>query len=202
MIQKISLELAEIIGLLCSEGSHIISYNSYFYTSRGKIYRRNNKRSERIEFYNKDIKLIEHYQKLLFREFNHISKVTKHGKINIGKRKIITKIIEITPLGHLKWRVPNVISRSNDLIKIAFLRGYFDGDGTASSRVRMFSTNILGLEQVSKLLHDLNFKHTLQGPILKENRKPAYIIQISLKDEKRFLDTLRPISKIKKNSNI
>ena len=44
-----------------------------------------------------------------------------------------------------------------------FLRGYFDGDGTAITCPRMFSTNRAGLRQVSQLLSSLNFKHTLQG---------------------------------------
>ncbi|MBU0472274.1 MAG: LAGLIDADG family homing endonuclease [Nanoarchaeota archaeon] len=67
-------------------------------------------------------------------------------------------------------------------IKVSFLRGYFDGDGTTSNRIRMFSTNIEGLKQVSKILVDLKFKHTFQGPIIKERRKPSYIIQISEKE--------------------
>ncbi len=59
----------------------------------------------------------------------------------------------------------------------------------------MFSTNKIGLKQVSLLLKDLKIKHTMQGPNFKENRKPSYILQISETEKKRFLNTLRPISK-------
>ena len=57
-MKKISLELAEIIGLLCAEGCHVVSYSSYWEKER---YRRN-KRSERIEFYNKDLKLLKQFK--------------------------------------------------------------------------------------------------------------------------------------------
>jgi len=49
--------------------------------------------------------------------------------------------------------------------------------------------------QISELLNKLRIKHTLQGSILKKNRKPSYIIQISEKDKERFLNTIQPISK-------
>lgn len=80
--------------------------------------------------------------------------------------------------------------------QIAFIRGYFDGDGTASGRIRFFSTNELGLKQVSELLKKLKIKHTTQDPVLKEKRKPLYIIQISEKEKERFLNLIQPVSKI------
>ncbi|HLC97338.1 MAG TPA: LAGLIDADG family homing endonuclease [Candidatus Nanoarchaeia archaeon] len=194
-MMRISKEFAEILGLLCAEGSHIVSFSSYWGKERGKLYYRNNKKSERIEFYNKDKKLLHHYADLLCKEFCMKTKVTKFGKINIGKREIMTKIITQTPLGHMRWRVPKAISLGTKAVKIAFLRGYFDGDGTAITCPRMFSTNRAGLRQVSQLLSSLNFKHTLQGPHYKEKRKPAYTIQISRKDKERFLNLIRPVSK-------
>lgn len=195
-MKNITPELAEILGLLCAEGSHIISYSSYWVKERGKLRYRKNKKSERIEFYNKDKKLLVHYQELLFKEFGYESKVTKHGKINIGKLSIIQHIISYTILGHLKWKVPSLIMNSTKRSQIAFIRGYFDGDGTASGRIRFFSTNELGLKQVSELLKKLKIKHTTQDPVLKEKRKPLYIIQISEKEKERFLNLIQPVSKI------
>jgi intein/homing endonuclease len=133
---------------------------------------------------------------LLFKEFGYESKVTKHGKINIGKLSIIQRIISYTILGHLKWKVPSLIMNSTKRSQIAFIRGYFDGDGTASGRIRFFSTNELGLKQVSELLKKLKIKHTTQDPVLKEKRKPLYIIQISEKEKERFLNLIQPVSKI------
>jgi len=190
--------IAEIIGLLCAEGSHITSYCSYWEKEGEKLRYRKNKKSERIEFYNKDIKLLNHYKELIFKEFGINSNITKHGKINIGNIAIIRKITLQTPLGHLNWRVPQSIINGNQEIKISFLRGFFDGDGTASGSIRFFSTNEKGIRQVSSLLTDLSFRHTIQGPITKPNRKKYYIIQVSRKDKLRFFEEIKPISKLPK----
>tara|TARA_Y100000310_G_scaffold315676_1_gene366477 strand:- start:1644 stop:2243 length:600 start_codon:yes stop_codon:yes gene_type:complete len=195
-MNKISPELAEILGLLCAEGCHVVSYCSYWGRERNKPRYYKNKKSERIEFYNKDEKLLFHYQKLLHKEFDHTSKITKHGKINIGNRNIIRKIIEQTELGHLKWRIPDSVISSNRKIKISFLRGFFDGDGTAISVVRMFSTNKKGLDQISLILKVLGFRHTVQNPVIKPNRKPHYVLQLSMKDQTKFLEEVKPISKL------
>jgi intein/homing endonuclease len=196
MNSDITKELSEILGLLCAEGSHIVSYCDYLEKYPEKTRYRKNKKSERIEFYNKDKKLIFHYTQLLKKEFNLNPKITKHGKINIGNLKVIRKIIAQTRLGHLNWRIPTSVISSNKKIKVAFLRGFFDGDGTAIGCVRMFSTNKEGINQLSLLLLELNFRNTIQGPIFKPNRKPHYVLQISRKDQVRFLEEIKPISKL------
>jgi len=193
---KITPELSDLLGLLCAEGCHVVAFSSYWGKDRGKKRYFKNDKSERVEFYNKDIKLVKHYHKLLAKEFDYHPNILNDSKINICKMNIIRTIIKQTPLGHLKWKVPNSVKRSNKKIKLAFLRGYFDGDGTASNTIRFFSTNKQGLLQVSSLLDDFKFKHTMQGPILKEKRKPSYIIQLSRKEKERFLKILQPISKI------
>ena len=159
--------LAEILGFLCAEGSHIVARSSYWGKERGKLRYWKNKKSERIEVYSKDLVLLKHYQKLLYLVFGYSAKITKDNKINIGNRKIISDLINYTELGHLAWRVPNSIKNGNSNIKFRFLRGYFDGDGTCSNRIRFFSTNHKGLKEVSALLKDLNIKHTSPKPMIK-----------------------------------
>ncbi len=189
----ISKEFAEILGLLCAEGCHVVSFSSYW-SKNEKRYRADYK-SERVELYNKDNDLLINYKLLLLKEFNYSANITKDNKINIATRSIINKIIKETELGNLKWRVPNSVINSSKIVKISFIRGFFDGDGTIINRIRFFSTNRIGLKQVSALLNNLRIKHTFQGPIIKENRKPAYIIQVSEKERERFLKLIKPISK-------
>ena len=197
-MKTITPEFAEILGLLCAEGSHIVAYSSYWGKDRGKDRYFKNDKSERIELYNKDEKLLLHYKNLLSKEFGFAPNVTKHGKINICRMSVIKQIIQHTKLGHLKWRVPGHVISGNSKVKISFLRGYFDGDGTSSGKVRMFSTNKEGLTQISALLVSLKLNHTFQGPIHQINRKLAYIIQISQKDKERFLNIIKPVSKVPK----
>ena len=192
---KISKPFSELLGFLCAEGHHKISYSSYWGKERGKPRFYRNHKSECIEFFSKDKNLLKHYQKIIYEIFGYNPNITKDNKIHICRRKPISIITKYTEIGHLKWKVPDLILKSKQEIKIAFLKGYFEGDGTASNRIRMFSTNKSGLNQVSLILDDLKIKHTWQGPILKENRKPSYILQISQKSRERFLNLLKPISK-------
>jgi len=187
--------LAEIVGLLCAEGCHVVSYCTFLEKTSKGTRLRNNKRSERIEFYNKDYRLLEHFRELIFRIFGYLPNITKDNKINLAKRKTIERLTTFTEYGHLRWRVPTFVTKGNTEIKVGFLRGYFDGDGTASNRVRFFSVNKAGLEEVANLLRSLRMRFTLQGPMFKPNRKPAYILQISEKDKEIFLNTIRPVSK-------
>ena len=194
-MEKMTPEFAEILGLLCAEGHYSLRRYSFQGMDRGRPRYYKNQKSEHIEFYNKDIKLLNRFQELLNKEFEYYPKITKNGKINICRRDIIRKVLDRTSLGHLKWKVPESVINSSHDIKISFIRGYFDGDGTASNRIRFFSTNEYGLKQVSQLLASLNIKHTIPKSILKEHRKPLHYIQISEKERKRFLNVIKPTSK-------
>ena len=195
-MSKIKPELAEILGLLCAEGCHVIQFSSFWGTDKGKPRYYKNHKSERIEFFNNDLKLLERLQILLSIEFNYYPKITKDNKINICKRTVIRKVIKSTKLGHLSWKVPKSIKISSKKVKISFIRGFFDGDGSASTSIRFFSTNRIGLIQISKLLNDLKLLHTFEGPHFREGKKPSYVIQVSRREEERFLNIIQPISKV------
>lgn len=192
---EISPELAEILGLLCAEGSHIIECSDYLESYRGRKRFRRNKKSERIEFYNKDKRLVNHYQTLLLNEFDYPTKITRFGKINIGNHSIVHSILESVDIGNLSWKVPISVINSDVYTKQAFVRGFFDGDGTASKSIRFFSTNLLGLKGVHVLLTDMRFSSYFIKPQLKPKRKPLYALRIPNSEKERFLNTIKPILK-------
>ncbi len=192
---EITPELAEILGLLCSEGCYIERHDTYPGKDRGKDRLYHNHKSMRIEFYNKDERLVTHYQDLLKKEFGYSTKRTKFGKVNLCRRDIIRLIISKTLIGHLKWNVPKDVLEGDEIVKQSFIRGYFDGDGTSSHNVRFFSTNERGLLSVYQLLSDLKFNPSFTKPMLKEKRKPLYVLQLSLKEKERFLKEINPILK-------
>lgn len=195
-MRKLTPELSEILGLLCAEGSHIIAFSTYIGKDGGKPRLFKNDKSERIEFYNKDIKLLLHYKDLLLKEFNYNPKITKHGKVNICTMKIIKEITEYTKLGHINWKVPEDLFDADETVKIAYLRGYFDGDGTVSNnKPRFFSTNKNSLYQIKKLLEQLGFHPNFQKPELKTGRKPLHTLYINAEERERFLKTINPLSK-------
>ena len=63
-----------------------------------------------------------------------------------------------------EWGVPQEIFESSDFIKMCFLSGFFDSEGNVnkhSKSVNCYSTNILGLEGISKLLTSLGIEHSI-----------------------------------------
>ena len=200
--EYISPELAEIIGLLCAEGSYVIGYSSYWLVERGKLRFRVNDKSERIEFCNKDPKLLEHFSKLLLKVFNYQTKSTKHHKVNICKVAIVKKILSLTNIGHSKWYVPGVIMAADKKIIISFIRGYFDGDGSSSKYIRFFSTNEHGLNQVQKLLQIIGFRSYFEKTYLKESRKPLFTLHVENRQRESFLSLIQPVSKIPGNAGV
>ena len=198
ILEEFSPEKAEIIGLLCAEGSY---YNSFtdcwlYYPNRDKSYFRKNKQTTYIQFANFDINLLNHFKNLVYEVYNYNASFSS-DRIRICNRNVIKDLLKYTDYGHLKCKVPvNVLKGDND-VKIRFIRGFFDGEGTTSTTVRMFSTNERGLRNISLLLEQLNIKNTFNGPCYKEGRKPYFYIYIRKCDENKFLSMINPVSKIR-----
>ena len=193
---KISKELAEILGFLCAEGCYVNSISSYweFDKRMGRKRFRKNKKQRRIEFGNKNKTLLKQFQLLLQLQYNYSPTIGK-DRICICKKKIIDDILTHTNIGHLRWSVPEAVAKGNRDIKTKFIRGYFEGDGTIINRIRFFSTNIHGLLQVSQLLKELNLRNKVNGPVLKEGRKPSYEIYVYESEKETFLKEINPLTK-------
>ena len=201
-MEKISPEKAEILGLLCAEGSYYEGTSQYYehYPERNKTYLKNHK-TKYIQFGNFDKKLLNHFKFLIKKEYNHDINLS-WDRARICKRIIIEDILKCTPFGVLKWKVPTEVIKGNKTIKIKFLRGYFDGDGTVSSQVRMFSSNKDSLEKVSQLLTSVGINNLFKGPYFRKNRKPSYYIYIRANSKDRFLKMIKPISKKPKKKDL
>ncbi len=193
----ITPEKAEIIGLLCAEGSHIIQFSNYlqYYKNRKKYYLKRNDKSERIEFFNNDQKLLLHLKLLLKKVYNYEVNISGN-KIRICKNHVIYDLLKYSEYKNMEWRVPKEVTLGNKKIILRFIRGYFDGDGTVSNRLRMFSTNKIGLKQVFRLLNKIGIRCNLVGPEIKPDRKPLHVLYVLESQKKRFLNMVKPISKI------
>ena len=196
-IVGITPEKAEIIGLLCAEGSYQEYFNSgwEYYRNRKKYYFRNKKRSVYLQFANYDKKLLYHFKKLIMKIYSYNAPIS-FDRVRIFKRDVIKDLLRYTLYGHLRWNVPKEVIKGIRKVKIKFIRGYFDGDGTASNTIRIFSNNKDALKQVSSLLNSLFIETTFNGPIIRKNREPSYYIYVRRKNQKKFLDLINPISKI------
>ncbi len=193
---EFSEELAEILGLLCAEGCYVNTRTTYweFDKERGKKYLKKNKLQRRIEFGNKNQILLNHFVSLLEKEFSYSPKPGK-DRVRICKRNIIDAILSFTEIGHLNWKVPKNILKGDLNLKRKFLRGFFEGDGTISNRIRLFSTNYSGLKQVSLLLEDLRIIHKFKENKVTGNRKPCFEIYIFENQRESFLKEIKPLTK-------
>ncbi|MBT4175002.1 hypothetical protein HOC80_00780 [archaeon] len=193
---KISEELAEILGFLCAEGCYVNTKSTYwqYYKNRNKKYLIKNKPQRRIEFGNTNKILLDYFKKLLEIEFDYSPNIGK-DRIRICKGAIVDSIISHTDIGHLKWHVPSKVRKGSQKVKKVFIRGFFEGDGTISNRIRFFSTNLKGLEQISEMLTELKIQNKLNGPSIKVNRKPLYEIYIYQSMRETFLNKIKPLTK-------
>jgi intein/homing endonuclease len=131
----ITKEKAEILGLLCSEGTHCCKYipvETKFDKKRGKYYTYVRGR-EMIAFGNLNKLLLKHFQDLLLKVYKYPTKITgvpTSLKINITKNCIINDLLRYTDFGYAKWKIPEEIMNGSSGVKAAFIRGLYEGDGT------------------------------------------------------------------------
>jgi len=203
MLQNINPEKAEIIGFLCAEGSYydyISKYWSYDHRRNKRYFRVT--RQEGIEFGNNNILLLNRFLFLLKKCYNYERRVTgvpKAKKVVIKKILVMRDLLSFTEYGYMKWRVPDDILKTKDKeIKIAFLRGFYEGDGIRPdvnkrniiTKVRFSSKNLIGLRQVSQLLKDLNIKAYLH---FSSKKRKEYELGVYGEGARTFIDLTKPL---------
>lgn len=190
--QNLNQDKAEILGLLCAEGSYYNYVSSYWYFDkcRKKQYFRNDK-TIGIDFSNNDSKIQKRFINLLKEVYEYELKVTgikTARKIKIRKRNVIQDILKYTKIGCDKWIVPYGIINSSKNIRCAFLRGYFLGDGNFYRKkqfiITFVSINKKAINQIQDLLKSLDIESVLYGPYNeKSSKRPIFRLRIIRKKE-------------------
>lgn len=190
---EITPQKAEILGLLCAEGSHYIYISEYdeYQPKRHRSFHRTVLK-ERIEFTNTNVKLLKHFQNLVNKVYNYLPKCRKIlscYKIAIIKKDVMNDILKYTDFGHLKWKVPKEVIKGNKLVKSAFVRGFFYGDGSYThkpKRITLWSINYRSLKQISNILNEFGIKHHIYSYKSKKPRRNI-IFNIAIY-KKRMID--------------
>jgi intein/homing endonuclease len=191
-------DLAEVLGFLCAEGCYVNSISNYWgFDKRRKTQRYyKNKRQIYIEFANIDLTILSHFRSLLESVYDYSPSIAK-DRIRICRRDIIRALLFYTQIDHMYWRVPIAVRGGSSSVKCAFVRGFFEGDGSVSKGyIRFSSANNVGLQAVSSLLFDLGVDHSLNGPYLRKGRKAAYEIYVYQRSKDTFLKKVKPLVKI------
>jgi DNA-binding transcriptional regulator WhiA len=194
----LSQEKAEILGLLFSDGN----YRKYHSTFRMFDKRRNktytfNQDKRIMEFANTDLELLEYFRKLLDREYNYYPNIVLSNKnvfrVCITKNSVLDDLTGIANFGSSEWFIPSEIVSGNDQIKRAFIRGFFDGDGSVDfaekkiPRIRINSINLNGLKQIRELLKSLSIESKVNGPYKRNKRKDCYELLLKTSSVIKFI---------------
>ncbi len=199
---------AEILGLLASDGTirEYLSYYKGFDKRRGKTYNRR-QFCRIIEFINTNLKLIYNIIFLLDKCYEYkpnigVDKRTGVYRLPITKGKIIDDIKQDINLGKKRWNVPIKVLNGSSNIKKAFIRGFFDGDGSTditkygTPRIRISSCNLKGLKNLSKLLVEFTIQHSFLGPYKRKRKRkrklrmPMYEINVKKASVNKFIKTI------------
>lgn len=194
----LTVEKAEILGLLFSDGNYRNYHTIYkeFDKRRNKTYiRHQNKRI--VEFANTDIKLLNHFRKLLRKEYDYYPKIILSNKnvfrVCITKNNVLDDLTNIGNFGSLKWSVPIEIISGTEGVKKGFISGIFDGDGSVDfaqkkiPRIRITSINLIGLKQLKKILLSLSIYCEINGPYRRNGRKNSYELLLKSSSVQNFV---------------
>jgi len=90
-------------------------------------------------------------------------------------------ILNYSPFGTYKWRVPSVIFNSSDPIKYSFLRGFFDSEGCVDKSKKIVVASVSkGIYGIMVLLSSLDIKSNIRiAPSTKKNWRRAYKVKIT-----------------------
>lgn len=138
-----------------------------------------------------DKEFVEKFQKTLLNFFKinptfNLRKIRNKNWNQIYLTKLCSKEAceYIMGVGEFKkgnWKIPEMIKDSNELIKCAFINGFFDSEGEIdkkTGRVGATSMNLAGLNNVGEVLSSLNIRYTI---IKKKDLRPNTHQKYSLK---------------------
>jgi hypothetical protein len=197
--KKLSAEKAEMLGLLCAEGSHykyIAIYNRFF-PKRGRYYTTISTK-EQIDFTNLNTKLLQYFQHLLNIVYNYNSKITgipTSLKIHITKKNIIKDLLQYTDFGFDEWKVPNDVKIGTFNIKTAFVKGVYEGDGV-KLQINKYGTPYLffdmknknSLEELRILLSSIG----ITARINKNSKSMTRLLVYGIEDVMKFKKFINP----------
>jgi transcriptional regulator with XRE-family HTH domain len=192
--KKFSLEKAEILGYLCSEGNDNDFDKRYFIfdNRRDKSYYMRSKK-EWINFSNTDKTLQNRFIYLMNFVYDYRLKPYKKGSFYIQRKEVVNDLRKYTSFGSRRWKVPKILffnKYKNHAFR--FIRAYLDGDGTVTNwkRVDVSSVNFNSLPELNRLINKLKIK----------TRYYIYktISRISIKDIRKYYEFISFIHPEKK----
>lgn len=149
--KKDSFELGYVLGTLCGDGWIYISSNNYSISLSVA------RETHRDSFAD----ILERWSGI---KPCHTKRVRKFGMkkciaydVSLNSKIVCLWIDKIGKYKTKEWRVPEKVENGNIEIKVGFLSGLYDSDGTNDSRnsIHIRCTNYNGLKDVDKMMNEL-----------------------------------------------
>ncbi|MBI2667740.1 hypothetical protein HYX17_03125 [Candidatus Woesearchaeota archaeon] len=174
--KKLSLEKAYILGVLCGDGFLI-------YNSNKSVYQIGLSAVDK-EFVNEFRNSLSQVYRLNPTKEIHIPKISNwnnQSRTRLCSIKACENLLCYGKFGVKKWRVPERIKRADLEIQSQFIKGFFDSEGNVDEvgkRIRAFSINNNGLEDVKALLNGFGIESKIHSKKNKKPRLPSYTLSV------------------------
>ena len=193
--------IAEILGLLYSDGTFREYLSSYIrYDKRRPNPYRANQIKRFIEFTNTDFRLLKHFKNIVNKEFEYDPQITHSNhnvfRVSIVKNTVLNELCKYIKKGKDNWVAPESIINGKNILKVAFLRGFFDGDGSVDfsnrgkiPRIRITSVNFTGIKQLDKMCKSLGLECNINGPYRSKiiDRRSSYELLFKTSSVNKFI---------------
>jgi intein/homing endonuclease len=120
-------------------------------------------------------------------------------RITIKRKDVVQDLVKYSKYNSFVWKIPKEIFHGQTKLKIAFLRGLFDGDGNFSIvrkneiRARIYSVNIRELRKVHQIVNSFEIQNKIYGPYFSTKSKTGiYMLTITGKNAISFIKLIKP----------
>lgn len=180
---------ARIASHVCSDGWMLtyVEKNSLQIVN-GKRYYRNRIRYE-LGYCNTNKKLLEEFSKDVLGIYKINVRRRKSTDLIFKSKRVYSRIKELGGGNTLGWRIGNEIRKSEKIVKIFWLRAFFDDEGTVDKTnlvVRVKSMNNAGLNQARCLMNTIDVPSRITGP----NCDDSWYLTVSRRDLIKFQKTI------------
>lgn len=155
---EVSEELARVHAHLCGDGSVCI------YKTQAKD--RNFIAS--IAYSNNNQRLLDKFREDFSKLFGVKMKMNEKVDVSVKSIKIFQELTErFGDFGSRKWRIHDSIKNANAIIKLEWLKAFFEDeayDEKRHNRLRIKSMNLNGLEDAKEMLNSLGIFSNITGP--------------------------------------
>jgi hypothetical protein len=156
--EVMNAELARIHAHLCGDGSVFI------YKTKAK----DRNFIGTIGYYNKNQKLLDKFRQDFTKLFGVKMKMRNNREVSIKSIKRVNYFLnQFGKFGSKEWRIHDSIKKSNNKIKIEWLKAFFEDEAYLEkryNRLKIKSMNYYGLKDARELLNSLKIKSSLTGP--------------------------------------